>query len=82
MPTRYTAWKQYLSIQEMLTTARLEIRKMGQPKTLILQLEERVKTSPNDAKAWFFLGKLYLGTGQLSKAQQAFHHAKQLTPPL
>lgn len=77
---RYTQWRQYLAIQEKLAATHSDIHQFGQPKTLILQLEEKTRNSPNDPKAWYFLGKLYLGTGQLSQAEQAFQHAKQLDP--
>lgn len=77
---RYTQWKQHHSIQKKLAHTHSDIRQFGQPKTLILQLEEKVRVSPDDPKAWYFLGKLYLGIGQTSKALMVFNRAKQLDP--
>lgn len=80
IPGRYTAWREHQLVQEKLEAVRSDIRQFGHPKNLIHQLESKVQNDPDDAKAWYFLGKLYLGTGQLTEADQAFKKAKQLAP--
>ncbi len=77
---RYSQWRQYLHFQQEMTTAKTEIQQTGQPRTLIHQLKKKVKRSPNDPKAWYFLGKLYLSTHQYTKAHQAFTQAQSLDP--
>ena len=77
---RYTKWQQHLLVQKNVAAAKSDIQQFGKPQTLIHQLEEKVKTSPNDPKAWYFLGKLYLGTGQNLKALEALIQARKLAP--
>jgi len=50
----------------------------GQYQTAITLLEPYVETNPDHAKAWEFLGRAYLGTGQLDEAEAALEQALAL----
>lgn len=47
---------------------------------LLKNLQERVKTAPNDSKAWFLLGRLYAQKEEWPAAHDALFQAHRLEP--
>ena len=48
------------------------------PQAIIDQLQAHIANSPDKAKGWYLIGRLYKGTGQDAKAEQAFAKAREL----
>lgn len=57
-----------------------QIKQIKSPDQVIVLLKQRLQESPNSAKGWFLLGKLYFDMGKFSRAIPALTKANQLKP--
>ncbi len=57
-----------------------EVQALGGIDGMISRLSQKTKAHPNDAQAWFILGKLYLVKQDSALAFDAFQKAKNLDP--
>ena len=75
----YAYWghaKDYQHVLQQQRAAEL----MVHPQQVIQVLQQRVKTQPSDAKAWYLLGQMYFNTSQIKSAVSAFAKAHELQP--
>ena len=49
---------------------------------LLSQLKQRANEQPDDVQAWYWLGRIYMRSGQLKEAREALAHAYVLAPKI
>lgn len=74
------ALMQYWEHQRELKRARQELLHLKSPALLIQRLKAYLSVHPNDARAWYLLGKLYYGQQDFSNAVDATHEAYRRQP--
>jgi len=67
-------------LQKELATTKQQLLSLGTRAKVVSELEKRVKANPKKAKGWYLLSKLYLGSGDHTKALQAIKTARKLEP--
>ena len=73
-------WYHELEKKAQLQQAQRILRSPEQFQQLLKNLEQRVKNVPNDAKAWFLLGRLRAEKGEWVSAHDAMLQAHRLQP--
>lgn len=73
-------WHQHLSQQQAYLQAKKILKQPGKVKELIKRLESQVAHHPDDAKAWFLLGRIYASHNHWTKAHDALFQAYRLEP--
>jgi len=53
---------------------------MGGEQGVVAKLKQRLQSQPNDAKGWYYLGRIYFSQNNFSAAASAFNRANQLQP--
>jgi cytochrome c-type biogenesis protein CcmH len=76
----YQQVKAYQLQQKQIAQAEQIRQQLGSITAIVNKLEQRVKHTPNDAQAWYWLGRLYLNMRRFPKAEQALANAYQLQP--
>ncbi len=80
----YAYWGAYSRVQQAENVAtrvaevRASIGQTGSRQSLIDDFERHLKRQPQDAKAWYLLGKLALGDGQVKKAVWALRESTKI----
>jgi len=76
----YALWGGFLPVQNALKKEQAKdiIASMGGIDNIVEKLEATVKANPDDAKAWYLLGRVYAGQPVWEKAKHAFKHAREL----
>jgi len=73
-------WHQHLSQQQAFLQAKQILKQPGKVQELIKRLESQVAHHPDDAKAWFLLGRIYASNNDWTKAHDALFQAYRLEP--
>ncbi len=73
-------WFQHEKEQQSIAQAKNILNNPNAIQNLIEKLQQRVKNYPDDAKAWFLLGRVCAGDGQWEKAHDALLQAYRLEP--
>jgi cytochrome c-type biogenesis protein CcmH/NrfG len=74
----YFAQRQYQQTQQLEREAKVTLKKLGSMQAVLERLKQRLAKTPNSAKGWYLLGKLYLGQQDNSAAFSAFSRAHAL----
>jgi cytochrome c-type biogenesis protein CcmH len=76
----FSAWRQHeMKVQREIAAVRY-LQTIRDPNELIEKLRARLAQTPNSARGFFLLGRLYAGQGRWSEAVRAFKRAHQLAP--
>lgn len=73
-------WHQHLQHQKQQQRVAQLLKSIKNPQQLIEQLKGRLKKTPQSAKGWYLLGRLYASTGQWTLAKAAYDRAYRLKP--
>lgn len=73
-------WQMYRHKQESELAAKAMLQSIKNPQELIDKLQARLNDSPESAKGWYLLGRLYSSQNALNKASEAFAKAYKLKP--
>lgn len=71
-------WYQFERDQKRLKTAQAILKDPHRVQELMESLKKHLQTKPNDAKAWFLLGRIHAGSGAWNEAHVALQKAYQL----
>jgi cytochrome c-type biogenesis protein CcmH/NrfG len=73
-------WHAFHLAEAKQKQAEAVVQSLGSTKAIIERFEAYLKKSPNDPKAWFLLGRVYVAESDWSHANQAFATAHRLAP--
>lgn len=73
-------WRRYLQHQKQQQRVTQLLKSIKNPQQLIDQLKKRLEKTPQSAKGWYLLGRLYASTGQWDLALAAYSTAYRLKP--
>lgn len=76
----FSAWRQFIHKQESQQLAKQMLKSLKSPQELIDKLHAKLDDTPNSAKGWYLLGRLYVNQNDNQKALEAFAKAHQLKP--
>lgn len=82
----YQQWGDYARVQQAswvqqrMAQVSGEINKTGSREVLIKEFEQHLKQTPQSAKGWYLLGKLYLRDARAEEAVQSLTTANKLKP--
>lgn len=73
-------WQEYIQHQEKQKQAEAMLKAIKNPQELIDKLRAKLDDSPESAKGWYLLGRLYAGQDEKQRAVDAFAKAYQFNP--
>lgn len=73
-------WKKHLERLDSQKQAQKVLQSIKSPKELIDKLSAKLHDTPNSAKGWYLLGRLYSSQNEPQKAVRSFAKAYQLSP--
>lgn len=76
----FPQWQQHLQENNKQALAKELLKSVKSPQELIDKLRAKLNDSPQSAKGWFLLAKLYSSQQQQEQAVKAFAKAHQLAP--
>jgi cytochrome c-type biogenesis protein CcmH len=76
----WSAWRHYVHQTIRYQQAQTIIKSLHGTEELIQKLKARLNDSPESAKGWYLLGRLYVSQHQWQQANDAFYKAHRLKP--
>lgn len=76
----YWSWNDYIHTQQKNQLAQEMLKTFNSPQEIIDKLKAKLDESPQSAKGWYLLGKLYLNQQDVKNATIALAKAHQLQP--
>jgi cytochrome c-type biogenesis protein CcmH len=76
----YSSWSHYVKAQQKNQLAQEMLKQFKSPEEIIDKLKEKLDESPQSAKGWYLLGKLYLNQQDVKNATIALAKAHHLQP--
>ncbi|MDF1828263.1 MAG: hypothetical protein P1U39_08305 [Legionellaceae bacterium] len=73
-------WRAFYLAEAKQKQAEAVVQSLGSTQAIIERFQGYLKQSPNDAKAWFLLGRVYVAEADWLHANQAFTTAHHLAP--
>ncbi|NCT56621.1 MAG: hypothetical protein GW760_02775 [Legionella sp.] len=73
-------WHAFHLAEAKQKQAEAVVQSLGSTQAIIERFKMHLKKSPNDAKAWFLLGRVYVAEADWLHANQAFATAHRLAP--
>ena len=75
----YWYWGDSRQLKQTLQI-KAEMKQLKNSQQVIVLLQKRLQQTPDSAKGWYLLGKIYFDMGEYTKAVQALTRAYQLRP--
>jgi cytochrome c-type biogenesis protein CcmH len=76
----WPAWRAFHVAQVKQKQAEELVHSLGSTAAIIERFQAHLKQTPNDAKAWFLLGRVYVAEADWEHANKAFATAHELAP--
>lgn len=76
----WPAWRAFHLAEVKQKQAEALVHALGSTTAIIERFQTHLKRTPNDAKAWFLLGRVYVAEADWLHANQAFSTAHALAP--
>lgn len=76
----WPAWRAFHIAEKKQKQAEALVHSLGSTAAIIERFQKHLKQAPNDAKAWFLLGRLYVAEVDWLRANRAFATAHRLDP--
>ncbi|MDF1683165.1 MAG: hypothetical protein P1U36_00765 [Legionellaceae bacterium] len=76
----FPEWRAFHVAETKQKQAEALVRSLGSTAAIIERFQSHLKKMPNDAKAWFLLGRVYVAETDWFRANKAFIRAHELEP--
>ena len=74
------AWFKFIQERQAITKAKAILANPQSLQTLLANFRKHLELNPQDAKAWFLLGRVYAGQGEWQDAHDALQQSYRLEP--
>jgi len=73
-------WRAFHAAEAKQKQAEALVHSLGSTAAIIERFQSHLKKAPNDAKAWFLMGRVYVAEADWLQANKAFTRAHELSP--